>query len=400
MLNRLLFTHQRPAQLLGGIFGSLVGFLLLLGILQLYFDFEAVLNGNSDMSQPQYLVINKEVNLLNTLFGGQKGFSENELAELKKIKGVQNVAALTSSKFKVSVSMGEGGMKGMPGMSTDFFFEAVPDNFVDVEADKWQWKEGDELVPIILPRDYIKLYNFGFAPSQGLPQVTEGLVSMARFNISITGKDGQTVIFKGKLAGFSERINTILAPQNFIDFANEKFAGVQPGSTAASRVIIQCEGPATTELIEYFSSNGYETSAEALRNSKLNSYLRLIMIVVVAIGSVIIFLSLMVFLLYSQLLLSKSSYELETLIRIGYDYKKLGMKYMKYYSMIYAGIFLFSLFILFLLKIYFKSYMSGKGFEVPSGLSLSVCLWGFVFTLLFLFANAWSVFSGLRKLAK
>jgi hypothetical protein len=400
MLNRLLFSHQKPVLIIAGTFGALVGFLLLLGALQLYFDIHAVLTGSSDMNQAQYLVINKEVNLLNTLFGGQKGFSENEIAQLKKIKGVQQAAALTSSRFKVSVSMGEGGMKGMPGMSTDFFFEAVPDNFVDVDADKWQWKEGDPVVPIILPRDYIKLYNFGFAPSQGLPQVTEGLVSLARFNINITGKDGQTITYVGKLAGFSERINTILAPQNFIDFANQKFAGVTPGITTPNRVIIQCEGPATTELVEYFTQNGYETSAESLRNSKLNSFLRIVMSVVILIGSVIILLSLLVFLLYSQLLVSKSSYELQTLIRIGHNYKKLGSKYMKYYSIIYAGIFLFSILVLFISKIYFASYMSGLGFTLPSGLSLTVIFWGFIFTLIFLGVNAYSIFSGLKKLAK
>lgn len=400
MLNRLLFSHQRPIQLLVAIFGALVGFLLLLGAVQLYFDFSAVINGSSDMSQPQYLVINKEVNLLNTLFGGQKGFSENEIAQLKKIKGVQNAAALTASRFKVSVSMGEGGMKGMPGMSTDFFFEAVPDNFVDVDSDKWQWKEGDPVVPIILPRDYIKLYNFGFAPSQGLPQVTEGIVSLVSFDINITTKDGQHVVHKGKLAGFSERINTILAPQSFIDYANQKYAGISPGTTMPSRIIIQCEGPATTELIDYFTQNGYETSAEALRNSRLNSLLRIGTSIVVAVGSVVILLSLLVFLLYSQLLLSKSSYELQTLIRIGYDYRKLGKKYMKYYSIIYAGIFLFSISILFVVKLYFSAFMAGKGFPLPSGLSVSVVLWGFAFTLMFLGVNAYSIFNGLRKLAK
>ncbi|MCX6312324.1 MAG: hypothetical protein NT084_11900 [Bacteroidetes bacterium] len=280
MLNRLLFSHQRPAQLLVAIFGALIGLLLLLGALQLYFDFRAVLNGSSDLNSAQYLVINKEVSLINTLFGGKNGFSERELSELKKINGVKNVAPLTSSQFSVSVSMSAEGMQGMPGMSTDLFFEAVPDNFIDVEGDVFHWQEGDSLVPIILPRDYIKLYNFGFAPSQGLPQVTEGIVRLARFNINIRTKTG-TNVFKGKLAGFSERINTILVPETFIDYANEQFAAIKPGTKTPNRVIIECEGTATSELVDYFSQNGYETSAEALRNSKLNSFLRVIMNVLV-----------------------------------------------------------------------------------------------------------------------
>lgn len=399
MLNRLLFSHQKPAQLLVAIFGALIGLLLLLGALQLYFDFRAMLSGSSDLNKPQYLVINKEVNLLNTLFGGQEGFSQKDISKLKKIKGVRNAAPLSSSQFSVSVSMGAGGMEGMPNMSTDLFFEAVPDNFIDVEGDRFHWTDGDSLVPIILPRDYIKLYNFGFAPSQGLPQVTEGIVRLARFNINIRSKEGRT-LFQGKLAGFSERINTILVPETFIDYANERFAGIKPGTKIPNRVIIECEGTATTELVDYFSENGYETSAEALRNSKLNSFLRVIMNVLVGIGSVILLLSLLGFLQYSQLLLSKSSYELETLIRIGYDYKKLGFNYLKYYSIIYAGIFFISVSALWIGKGFFTSYLKSKDFELPSGLSASVLICGFCFTLLFLVVNAFSVFGGLKKLAK
>jgi hypothetical protein len=397
MINKLLFRHQKPTQLIVAVFGALFGMILLLGSLQLYFDFRAVMTGTSDINKPQYLVINKEVNMLNTLFGGQKGFSENEIGDLKKIKGVKNAAGLTASRFNVSVSMGSDGMQGIPGMYTQLFFEAVPDQFVDVDQNEWQWNETDSLVPIIVPRDYIKLYNFGFAPSQGLPQVTEGLVRMARFKISIEGPNGKAV-YRGKLAGFSERINSILAPQEFIDFANEKYAGVEAGSKDPNRVILECEGPATSELIDYFTENGYETSADAIRNSRLNFWLRTVMTIMVFIGGVIILLALLSFLLYSQLLLSRSSYELQTLIRLGYHYKTLGMRYVKYYSIIYAGILIFTLIVLWLIKIVFASWMNSNGFDVPGGLKFIVLLGGLGFTLLFVGLNSWSVMRGLKKL--
>jgi hypothetical protein len=357
-----------------------------------------VLNRSGDLGKSQFLVVNKEVNLLNSLFGGQKGFSETEIAELEKIHGVRDAAGLTASRFKVSVSMGADGMPGIPGMQTDLFFEAVPDNFIDVDAAEWQWREGDSLVPIVIPRDYLKLYNFGFASTQGLPQVTEGLVGLARFNIKINGPKGSAV-FRGKLSGFSERINSILAPASFIDYANEKFAGEKPGDKAPSRVIIECEGAASSELIEYLSENDYETSADALRNSKYQSYLRVITTVVVIIGSVIIILALLCFLLYSQLLMSRSSYELETLIRIGYSYRRLGLRYIRYYALIYSGIFVFTIIVLWLMKAWFRSFMSKMTFELPPGLSATVLLYGLLFTSLFLAANYLVIMRNLRKLA-
>lgn len=399
MLKRLLFTHRKPAQLAAAIAGALFGFLLLLGTLQAYFDFRAALNGTGDLNKPQYLVINKEVNMLNTLFGGQKGFSAAEISELKKIEGVKDVAGLTASHFKINLTMGAGQSEMMKGMYMDLFFEAVPDAFIDTETDAWQWAEGDSVIPIIIPRDYVKLYNFGYAPTQGQPQVSESLFKLARANVTIRGSKGSAK-FQGKIAGFSERINTILAPQSFVNYANEKFAGVQADTKNPSRVIIQCEGPATTELIDYFTENGYETGAEALRNSKLNSFLRLVMNVLVAIGTVIILLSLLVFVQYSQLLMSKSSYELETLIRIGYNYKTLARYYIRYYALIYGLILIVSVLILWPVKSWFRDFISDKGFELPSGLDTTALLCGIGFALLFMLMNALTVRRELKKLAK
>jgi hypothetical protein len=399
MLRKLLFIHQKPVLLFIAVFGAFVGFLLLLGSLQAYFDFDAVINGTSDISKPQYLVINKEVNLLNTLFGGQKGFTAGEIAAIKKIHGVRDAAGLTSSKFKVSVSLGEGGMQGIPGMYTELFFESVPDAFIDVDQSAWKWQEGDSLVPIVVPRDYIKLYNFGFAPAQGLPPMTESIVGLARFQITIKGKTGNAV-FRGKLAGFSERINTILAPKSFVDYANKKFAGSDPDSSDPSRVIIECEGPATTELASYFAENGYETSAEALRNSRLNSVLQATTSLIVFIGAVILLLAILGFLLYSQLLLSRSSYEIETLIRIGYDYRKLLVIFMRYYAAVYAGILAASLALVWLGKKWLNGYAVAKGIELPASMDGRIVLYGTAFTLIFLAVNYLAVRNGLRKLAR
>lgn len=53
------------------------------------------------------------------------------------------------------------GMKGSAPLNTEMFFEAVPDSFVDAQASDWKYTAGEEEVPVILPRTYIALYNFG-----------------------------------------------------------------------------------------------------------------------------------------------------------------------------------------------------------------------------------------------
>lgn len=82
-------------------------------------------------------------------------------------------------------------------MSTAMFFESVPDEYVDVNLDKWEFDENERVVPIIIPCNYLNLYNFGFAQSRSLPQLSEGVMGMVNLDIRITGA-GHTENFKGK----------------------------------------------------------------------------------------------------------------------------------------------------------------------------------------------------------
>lgn len=401
MVRKLLFSHQKLSFLIAGIIGSLSGVIVLLGSLQLYIDFDKVINGDADLNAPQYFTINKQVSVINTLFGGQKGFDAEEIAQLESIQGVVDVAPLTSSHFKVGVSMEGGGMEGMPGMGmyTDMFFEAVPDDFIDVSKDEWKWKEGDSLIPIVLPKDYINLYNFGFAPTQNLPPVTEDMVGMLPLKVTLTTSKGR-INFHGKIVGLSERLNTILAPQSFMDYANATYANVQPGSQSSNRVIIRSEGPATPQLISYFEENGYETSQESLRNSMLNSVLNVIMSICVVIGTIIIFLALMVFILYSQLVIAKSSYEIQTLVFIGHSPRKLISIYMKYYLMLFAGLIAVGMIGVFCMKLYARSVAKAKGFSLQNGIDLKIILLAIALLAFFLIFNYLSVRKNVLRLAK
>lgn len=379
----------------------MAGIVLLLSSLQLYIDFDKVINGNSDLNAAQYFTINKQVSVINTLFGGQKGFDAEEIAQLNAIVGVEEVAPLTASHFKVGVSMDGSMMEGMPGlgMYTDMFFEAVPDEFIDVSKDEWKWKEGDSLIPIVLPKDYINLYNFGFAPTQNLPPVTEDMVGMLPLKVTLTTPKGK-ISYQGKIVGLSERLNTILAPQTFIDYANKNYADIAPGTQASNRVIIRSEGPATPQLIDYFEKNGYETSEESLRNSMLNSVLNTIMSICVVIGTIIIFLALMVFILYSQLVIAKSSYEIQTLVFIGYSPRKLIATYMKYYLLLFTGLIAAGIAGVFFIKLIAKGIAKEKGFNLQNGVDMKIVILAAVLLAFFLIFNYLSVRKNVLGLAK
>jgi hypothetical protein len=397
MWKALLFRHSRPWQLVSALTGTGLGLLLLLSSIQVYLNISEYLNGG-DINQPRYMVINKRVNMLNTLFGGQKGFSAEELDNLKKIKGVRNAAGLTSSQFKVNMSMEDMGMEGIPQLQTELFFESVPAAFADNSITDFKWTPGDSVIPVVLPRDYIKLYNFGFAPSQGLPQLTESMVGLATFRIRLKGPKGQAN-FKGKLAGFAERVNSILVPQTFLDAMNSQLSGIESGKAKVSRVILECEGAMTGDLHEYFTENGYETGEDVLRNAKLSALLKTIMSFLAFVGAVIVLISLLGFVLYSQLVINRSTYEIETLSRLGVTSREMITAYLFYYGKLMIGLLVLAIASTWIISSWFAHYLKGKGFEIDGGISISVLIMSVLFVVGYWLLQGVSIVRSIRKIA-
>jgi len=69
--------------------------------------------------------------------------------------------------------------------STDIFLEAIDNDFIDTIPPSFIWKEGDNLVPIIVSSDYLELYNTVFAPSRDLPQISESTVGALMVQLEV-----------------------------------------------------------------------------------------------------------------------------------------------------------------------------------------------------------------------
>jgi hypothetical protein len=102
-------------------------------------------------------------------------------------------------------------------LNSELFFESIPDEFIDVPLKDWKYQEGSNVVPIILPRTYIAMYNFGFARSHALPMLSEGLMGMIDFKIFIHG-NGRKGEYKGGLIVFKSAQHNPRA-QSFMDWS-------------------------------------------------------------------------------------------------------------------------------------------------------------------------------------
>ena len=123
--------------------------------------------------------------------------------------------------------------------------------------------------------------------------------------------------YKGNIVGFSNRLNTILVPQSFMNWANKNFA---PDAEAQpARLIIEVSNPADSSIASYFQKKGYETEDGKLDAGKTTYFLRLIVGIVLGVGLFISILSFYILMLSIFLLLQKNTTKLESLLLIGYS---------------------------------------------------------------------------------
>ena len=211
---KLLRQHISVGQLAGFFLANLFGMMIVLLSVQFYRDVLPVFTEGDSFMKKDYIIATKKISTLGSFAGKSNTFSKDEIKDLKAQPFTKGVGAFTPSLFKVSAGLGmqEAGIR----LSTEMFFESVPDEYVDVSLDKWHFDEDTRIIPIIVPRNYLNLYNFGFAQSRSLPKLSEGLMSLVQMDIMMRG-NGRVEQYKGNIVGFSNRLNTILVPQSFMD---------------------------------------------------------------------------------------------------------------------------------------------------------------------------------------
>ena len=314
---KLLRKHISILELAIFFVVNLIGMTVILGGVQLYSDIKPVMSGENRLIGSDYLVVTRPVERVGS---GGKRFSVDDIADIKSQEFITDVGTFTSSGYEVYGSVMFGGRK----LSTMLFFESVPDGFLDVQPKEWVYNEGDNLIPIILPRNYLNLYNFGFSSTQQLPQITEDVIKRVELGISLRG-NGRIDDYTGRVVGFSDRINTILVPEQFMLWANGRYG--DGDMEDATRLIIEVDNPADPELVAYISANGYEIENKPAESSKAMQILKVCIVIIVCIGVVFSLLSIIILTLSIYLLLQKNIAKLENLVLVGYTPARVALPY-------------------------------------------------------------------------
>lgn len=331
LLKKVIQTGIGKSRLIMAAGGLGIAMILLLIAIQAHTDFDQLLHSQQNANESaDFLIINKKIT--NAMMGqnAKSEFTPAEIADLKQQPFTDAFGFISSNQYKVTAAA-----PGDLHFYTDMFFESVPDSFIDVKNDDWKWTPADNTIPIILPNDFLNLYNFGFALSQDLPQISQETVKALPMKITIS-QGMMTQEFTGRIVGFSDRISSFLVPGSFMEWANNKFGSGQASSP--SRVIIKTKDPSNPLLSKYLEDKGYTTNQDKIKYSKTKMIVQTIVSVIGFFGLILLVFALLVFSMFIQLVIASCKKEIQLLVTLGTAPRQLQRYLMRQFVPLYIAI--------------------------------------------------------------
>ncbi|MDX1652930.1 MAG: hypothetical protein R3277_10590 [Brumimicrobium sp.] len=383
MIKKILFKFQNKNQLVVAMIGAFLGFTFLISSIHYlirvneFGEGEEILGDNT-------LIVQKKINNFNTLNLAKTDFSQREIENFSEQPFTASVEPILSNSFGVSLQTNS---DLVPYFRSDVFVQSVDEDFMKISDKNWKWKEGDEFVPIVLPRDFLVMLNT-FASAKGLPQVSDDLAKSIGFKFTLYNDDKKEW-FDAKIIGFTNEVSAIMVPASFMEFGNREFPTETPAKVTQLMVKVK-EG--SFGLFEIFMN---ERSLEAKENSmivgKLKSVAGTMFSVIIVISVITVFLACLVLIQYAQLLISKNEYEIRTLLRIGYSPKAITGKILNYFVKVFAIITGFSLLAFAALKILVDNLLQKGGILISENftfLSIASLILAFILYTLVSYRSA------------
>lgn len=327
LLFRLLSQNVSLWQTLAFAVANLIGAIVVLAGWQAYRDTQSVFDESDGFLSSNYVVLNKPVGTATTVvtaLGGRPAFSSDEMDELSQQPGVSSVAGFSAALFDVY------GVVDIQGahMSTQMFLESVPDKYLDTPSSSKEWSAGvdDDFVPVVLPHTYLNLYNYGFASSQGLPQVGQDLIKKFPLQLILSG-NGESKAYTARVVAFSNRLNTILVPDDFLREANERYAGKVPSDP--SRIIMATTTrKLSSSLIDFIENHDYELEGNSADSLRMQALLYGAVWAIMGLGVLMTLLACFLLIVSINLIIEKDRERLQTLFCIGYERRALATPYL------------------------------------------------------------------------
>lgn len=304
-----LNTGQNKASRWLSYIGLGIGVLLLLCSVQMYININQLLKEkNPKKTGFDFISVTKTITDEN--MARDNRFTEADLQQIKLQPFIADAALLKANQFKAVAGAGQ-----VIPFSTDIFIEAIKNDFIDTVPANFTWQQGQSDVPIIFSSDFLEMYNV-FSGSWDLPQLSEKTAMGINIFLRCTGRNGEQQ-FKARIVAFSDRINSILVPENFLAKLNKDLEGKE--EISASRIYLKTKDANSPELLNYLQQNNYHVNKDKTKFGRIKKTLQVITGSLAGFGVLVILLALVLFSFYLQLMIARSKENLQLLLTLGYS---------------------------------------------------------------------------------
>jgi hypothetical protein len=255
--------------------------------------------------------------------------------------------------------------------------------FIDTVPAGFTWQPGQALVPLIFSSDFLEMYNV-FAPSYGLPQLSMETASNVIIGLRCEGQKGGQV-FRAQIVAFSDRINSLLVPKSFLDWANQEFEGLP--SANASRVYIKTKDANSPDLLDFLATKNYRVNKEKTAFGRSKQILQGVIAGLGIFGVLVVGLALLLFSFYLQLMVARSRDNLQLLLTIGYRPDWLSRQVARRFIPVYLIVVVAALVVTQLLQYGFHQVIMFNRPELSSWLHPSVWITAIILTVLSILTN-------------
>jgi hypothetical protein len=377
LIRPLLLTGEKSSSRWFSYIGLGIGVLLLLLAQQLFIDIQALVKQTSIRKNGfDYISVTKQIT--NANMGQDNRFSPADLDTLREQPFIEGAAPLISNRFEVVATAGD----QIP-FASDIFLEALETEFIDTVPAGFDWKPGQPLVPLIFSSDFLEMYNV-FAPSYGLPQLSMETASNVIIGLRCEGQKGGQV-FRAQIVAFSDRINSLLVPKSFLDWANQAFEGLP--SANASRVYIKTKDANSPELLEFLAQKNYRVNKEKTAFGRSKQILQGVIAGLGIFGVLVVGLALLLFSFYLQLMVARSRDNLQLLLTIGYRPDWLSRQVARRFIPVYVIVVSIALGLTQLMQYGFHQFVMFNRPELSSWLDPTVWIAAIVLTALSILTN-------------
>jgi hypothetical protein len=335
-IRSLLQTGTNTSSRWFSYIGLGIGVLLLLCSIQMYINIQQLLGGESQRKEgSDFISISKTIT--NETMGQLEKnlFNENDIKEITSQPFIEGVSPLVANRFRVQLSAGD-----IIPFSTDMFLESLDNNFIDTVPPNFTWQEGQDYIPIVFSSDFLEIYNV-FAPGYGLPQLSEATASQVVVYITCYGANGVKQTFRSSIVALSDRVNSIIVPKNFLDWANKKFGNA--ADVKASRLYIKTKDANNPDFLSYLQQKNFKVNKDKTKFGRVKQVLQGIFSGLGIFGLLVVILALMLFSFYLQLMIARSKDNLQLLLLLGYSPNWLSKNVSKQFIPVYIGVVLVAL---------------------------------------------------------